>query len=129
MKALAQVEESEENLKLLLTSGGVTNPSIHSALVGLLGKPVEECRALCVPTAQWGHPMCGPASVRGFIAAEPDWQYLSRLGWASDVVSGGSYFKHARSGTRPADQDGRVRFELWLGNKKTPRAGEIARGV
>ena len=58
-------------LKLLLTSGGVTNPSIHSALVQLLGKPIAECHALCVPTAQWGHPMCGPASVRGFVAAEP----------------------------------------------------------
>jgi dipeptidase E len=52
-------------VKLLLTSGGVTNPSIHSALEQLLGKPVAECHALVVPTAQWGHPMCGPASVRG----------------------------------------------------------------
>jgi dipeptidase E len=69
----------------LLTSGGVTNPSIQSVLVELLGKPVSECRALCVPTAQWGHPMCGPTSVRGFVAADPasDWQYLSGLGWAS----------------------------------------------
>ena len=70
-------------LKLLLTSGGVTNPSIHSALVQLLGKPIAECHALCVPTAQWGHPMCGPTSVRGFVAAEPEWQHLSGLGWAS----------------------------------------------
>ena len=72
-------------MKLLLTSGGVTNPSIHSALVRLLGKPIAQCHALCVPTAQWGHPMCGPTSVRGFIAAEPkpDRQYLSGLGWAS----------------------------------------------
>lgn len=72
-------------MKLLLTSGGVTNPSIHSALVRLLGKPVADCHALCIPTAQWGHPMCGPATVRGFVAAqpEPDWQYLSGLGWAS----------------------------------------------
>ncbi|MEU4771593.1 Type 1 glutamine amidotransferase-like domain-containing protein [Micromonospora sp. NPDC023644] len=72
-------------MKLLLTSGGVTNPSIQSALLQLLGKPVSECRALCVPTAQWGHPMCGPASVRGFLAADParDWQHLSGLGWAS----------------------------------------------
>ena len=59
-------------MKLLLTSGGVTNPSIHSALVQLLGKPIAECHALCVPTAQWGHPMCGPTSVRGFVAAEPE---------------------------------------------------------
>jgi len=70
-------------LKLLLTSGGVTNPSIQSALVQLLGKPIDECRALCVPTAQWGHPMCGPRSVRGLVAAEPDFRYFSGLGWAS----------------------------------------------
>ena len=70
-------------MKLLLTSGGVTNPSIHSALVQLLGKPVAECHALCVPTAQWGHPMCGPTSVRGFVAAEAEWENLSGLGWAS----------------------------------------------
>ena len=70
-------------MKFLLTSGGVTNPSIRSALVHLLGKPFADCHALCVPTAQWGHPMCGPTKVRGFVAAEPDWQHLSGLGWAS----------------------------------------------
>ena len=37
-------------MKLLLTSGGVTNPSIHSALVQLLGKPIAECHVLVVPT-------------------------------------------------------------------------------
>ena len=70
-------------MKLLLTSGGVTNPSIHSALVQLLGKPVAQCHALVVPTAQWGHPMCGPASVRALVAAEPDFRHFSGLGWAS----------------------------------------------
>jgi len=70
-------------MKLLLTSGGVTNPSINSALVELLGRSIAECRALCVPTAQWGHPMCDPTSVRGFVAAEPEWQHFSGLGWAS----------------------------------------------
>jgi len=70
-------------VKLLLTSGGVTNPTIHAALVQLLGKPVAECRALVVPTAQWGHPMCGPTSVRGVVAGEPDSRHLSGLGWAS----------------------------------------------
>ena len=69
-------------MKLLLTSGGVTNPSIHSTLVQLLGKPVAECHALVVPTAQWGHPMCGPASVRRLVSAEPT-SRLSGLGWAS----------------------------------------------
>ena len=70
-------------MKLLLTSGGVTNTSIHAALEELLGKPIAECRALIVPTAQWGHPMCGPASVRGLVAAEPTWRHFSGLGWAS----------------------------------------------
>lgn len=70
-------------MKLLLTSGGVTNPSIRSALLQLLGKPIADCNALCVPTAQWGHPMCGPESVRGFVAAEPTWRDFSGLGWGS----------------------------------------------
>jgi dipeptidase E len=70
-------------VKLLLTSGGVTNASIHSRLADLLGRPVSESHALLVPTAQWGHPMCGPASVRGLVAAAPDFRHLSGLGWAS----------------------------------------------
>jgi dipeptidase E len=70
-------------MRLLLTSGGVTNPSIHSALERLLSKPVAESHALCIPTAQWGHPRCGPTSVRGFVAAEPRWEHMSGLGWAS----------------------------------------------
>ncbi len=70
-------------MKLLLTSGGVTNPSIQSALVQLLGKPIAESHALCVPTAQWGHPMCGPTSVRGVVAAEPEWRHHTGLGWAT----------------------------------------------
>ncbi|WP_406722669.1 Type 1 glutamine amidotransferase-like domain-containing protein [Streptomyces althioticus] len=70
-------------MKLLLTSGGVTNPSIRSALVQLLGKPIDECRALCIPTAQWGHPMCGPVSVRGLAAAETLGQHLTGLGWGT----------------------------------------------
>jgi dipeptidase E len=70
-------------MKLLLTSGGVTNPSIHAALEQMLGKPVAESHALVIPTAQWGHPMCGPASVRGLVAAEPTFRYFTGLGWAS----------------------------------------------
>lgn len=70
-------------MKLLLTSGGVTNPTIHAALVDLLGKPVEESHALCIPTAQWGHPMCGPASVRGLLAGASNWEHVTGLGWGS----------------------------------------------
>jgi dipeptidase E len=41
-------------MKALLTSAGISNPSIHNALISLLGKPVAECNALFVPTAIWG---------------------------------------------------------------------------
>jgi dipeptidase E len=74
-------------MKLLLTSGGVTNPSIRSALEEMIGKPIGESRALLIPTAQWGHPMCGPDSVQAFLAgAGDDWKYSSGLGWASAGV-------------------------------------------
>ncbi len=43
-------------MKLLLTSSGISNPSIHDALVGLLGQPVAECSALFVPTAIYPFP-------------------------------------------------------------------------
>ncbi|WP_028635969.1 Type 1 glutamine amidotransferase-like domain-containing protein [Nocardioides sp. URHA0032] len=69
-------------MKLLLTSGGVANPSIRDALVEMLGKPIAESTALCIPTAQWGHQMCGPASVRGFVTGEPPWG-LTSMGWRS----------------------------------------------
>ncbi len=70
-------------MKLLLTSGGVTNRSIGAALVEMLGKPIAESRALCIPTAQWGHPMCGPASVQQTVAAGDGAEHLTGLGWAS----------------------------------------------
>jgi dipeptidase E len=69
-------------LKYLLTSGGITNPSIRTALVDLLGKPIAESSALCIPTAQWGHPMCGPTSVRGFVVGGPPWD-MCGMGWKS----------------------------------------------
>jgi dipeptidase E len=70
-------------LRLLLTSGGVTNRSIHEALVELLRKPIAEAGALCIPTAMYGHPMAGPG-----VKA---WQFISgtsenpmvELGWKS----------------------------------------------
>jgi dipeptidase E len=79
----ADTLEPGGTMKLLLTSGGVTNASIHGALVDLLGKPTAECHALCIPTAQWGHPMCGPASAWGFVAADHERRHMTGLGWAS----------------------------------------------
>lgn len=70
-------------MKLLLTSGGITNQSIQDALAGLLGKPIAEASALCIPTAQWGHPLCGPESARGFVSGLPPWGGMTSLDWAS----------------------------------------------
>src|SRR5215472_10543374 len=68
-------------MKLLLTSAGVTNTSIRTALVDLLGKPIAESSALCIPTAIYAFP--GGANmaaqlIRG-LAATP----LCELGWKS----------------------------------------------
>lgn len=41
-------------MKLLLTSAGISNTSIRKALVELLGKPIEESKALFIPTAIYG---------------------------------------------------------------------------
>src|SRR4051794_1741112 len=73
MPGLSIALESGGLVKLLLTSGGVTNTSIRDALVDLLGKPTADAIALCIPTAQWGHPMCGPVSARGFVSGVPPW--------------------------------------------------------
>ena len=69
-------------LKLLLTSGGVTNTSIREALTSLLGKPISEATALCIPTAEWGHPNCGPSGVWRFIAGRTP-APMTDLGWRS----------------------------------------------
>jgi dipeptidase E len=69
-------------VKLLLTSGGVNNPTIRDALVGLLGKPIGESNALCIPTAEYGHPGCTPASVWRFIAGRSP-SAMCDLGWKS----------------------------------------------
>lgn len=69
-------------MKLLLTSGGVSNDSIRNALVDLLGKPIAECNALCIPTAEWGHPWCTPASAWRFVAGKTP-APMVELGWKS----------------------------------------------
>src|SRR3954465_13030112 len=53
--------------KLLLTSAGIKNPSINDALVGLLGKPIADSNALCIPTAGYGNPQGSPAGAWRFI--------------------------------------------------------------
>jgi dipeptidase E len=43
-------------MKLLLTSSGISNTSIHNALIDLLGKPIAESNALFIPTAIYPFP-------------------------------------------------------------------------
>ena len=55
-------------MKYLLTSAGIKNRSIHNALLDLLGKPIGDCNALCIPTAGYGHPMGSPGGAWRFIS-------------------------------------------------------------
>src|SRR6478609_3562398 len=68
-------------MKLLLTSSGISNKSIHNALVDLLGKPIAEANALFVPTGVYPflggqyyawNPIGGEAAPR-----------MCQLGWKS----------------------------------------------
>lgn len=69
--------------KLLLTSAGITNASLHAALVELLPKPIGECNALAIPTASYGHPSVSPHQAWKFLAGlEPDTPMVE-LGWRS----------------------------------------------
>lgn len=71
-------------MKLLLTSAGIKNSSIRNALLELLGKPIAECNALCIPTAMYGHPWVGPGvKAWQFICGlEPNCP-MTELGWKS----------------------------------------------
>lgn len=69
-------------MKMLLTSGGVTNPSIHNALLELLDKPIAECDALCISTASYAHPMAGPRAAWRFISGREETP-MCDLGWNS----------------------------------------------
>jgi dipeptidase E len=69
-------------MRFLLTSGGISNTSIHNALEDLLGKPIAESSALFIPTALYA--MLGGAAIawqliRGVSGSTP----LCDLGWKS----------------------------------------------
>jgi len=67
-------------MKLLLTSAGIKNASIHDALVGLLAKPIAESSALCIPTATYA--MGGPGPAWRLITGRASTP-LCELGWKS----------------------------------------------
>lgn len=68
-------------MKLLLTSSGISNTSIHNSLVDLLGKPISESNALFVPTAIYPFP--GGASMAWRAICGNTKSPLSQLGWKS----------------------------------------------
>jgi dipeptidase E len=68
-------------VKFLLCSSGITNPTIHDALVELLGKPVAESSALCIPTGVQPFPG-GPSHVHDFVTGAKHGP-MCGLGWAS----------------------------------------------
>ena len=68
-------------MKYLLTSAGAKNPKILNALLELLGKPISQCTALCIPTAM--HAQTG-GNVRAweFVTGHSQ-QPMCELGWKS----------------------------------------------
>jgi dipeptidase E len=70
-------------VKLLLTSAGIRNASIEDALVALLGKPIADCDALCIPTALYGHPYAGPRQAWKCISGNETGTPTVGLGWKS----------------------------------------------
>jgi dipeptidase E len=80
-------------MRFLLTSGGISNTSIHHALEELLGKPIAESSALYIPTALYANPN-GPVMVARCIRGEfgipislaftpKDFHPMCALGWKS----------------------------------------------
>ena len=69
-------------MKLLLTDSGVRNASIRDALVSLLGSPIAECSALCIPTAGYGGPYADPGGPWRFVSGRSP-SPMTELGWKS----------------------------------------------
>jgi dipeptidase E len=69
-------------LRFLLTSAGIKNTSIHDALVELLGKPIAESSALCIPTATYAIPDGANLAWR-FISGREARTPMCELGWKS----------------------------------------------
>src|SRR5258708_25743374 len=68
-------------MKLLLTSSGISNPSISDSLVELLGKPIAESSALFIPTAIYPFP--GGAGMAWQAICGRARSPLCELGWKS----------------------------------------------
>jgi dipeptidase E len=79
---MAQEHAEEGIMRFLLTSTGITNTSIHHALVELLGKPIAESSARCIPTATYALPG-GAALAWRFTSRREPICPMCELGWKS----------------------------------------------
>jgi dipeptidase E len=68
-------------MNYLLTSSGIKNKSIQDTLVDLLGKPIAESSALCIPTAIYPFSV-GPLAAYRFISGSAP-SPMTELGWKS----------------------------------------------
>jgi dipeptidase E len=69
-------------MKFLLTSAGITNHTIRNALIDLLGKPIADSNALCIPTATYAMRGGAVLAWRFISGREPDCP-MCELGWNS----------------------------------------------
>lgn len=69
-------------MKFLLTSAGIKNNTIYNTLVDLLGKPIAESSALCIPTASYAIPG-GATLAWQFICGQDPLCPMCELGWKS----------------------------------------------
>jgi dipeptidase E len=74
----ATIQLGKGIMKLLLTSAGIKNTSIHDALAGLLGKPIAESSALFIPTAIYPFPGGAGRAWQAICKGS-----LCELGWKS----------------------------------------------
>jgi dipeptidase E len=74
--------ERRSAVKYLLTSAGIKNRSIEAALVELLGKPIADADALCIPTASYGHALRGFGGAYRFVTGTATTP-MCELGWKS----------------------------------------------
>src|SRR5260370_28671215 len=68
-------------MNVLLTSSGISNPSISDALVELLGKPIAESSALFIPTG--AYPFPGGAGMAWQAICGRARSPFCELGWKS----------------------------------------------
>src|SRR6476619_4015547 len=75
------LERRSAPFRILLTASDITNTTIRDALVDLLGKPISECNALCIPTGIQPFPG-GRSHVYKFINGKAPGP-MCELGWKS----------------------------------------------